>query len=102
NRQADQRAADAARHAAKRGCARATRDRRIRDLEPGGSAVDEDHRRKPHALEKGARRTESARLSSSLPPLATRAPAIRRAIFLGHARADPGIHLPRKKFCEED
>src|SRR5262249_56469831 len=37
-------------------------DRRVCDLEPGGAAVDQDHRGKPDPLEKGARRPKSSRL----------------------------------------
>src|SRR5207248_11207385 len=61
---------------------RGHRDQLLSVIETIGPEVDEEQRRKPQAIEKCALLTESARLSSALPPLATRAPAIRRAIFL--------------------
>jgi uncharacterized Zn finger protein len=43
--------------------ARVQRDRRIRDAEPSGDAVDQDHRREPDTLEEGPGRAEHPRLS---------------------------------------
>src|SRR5262249_34350589 len=95
DRQTHYRAADVARHAAKRGRARATRDRRIRDLEPGGVAVDQDHRGKPDPLEEGARRPESSRLRRG-PPLA-RSRRLRPALFFATSAARDRRPLSMKK-----
>ncbi len=70
-----------------RGGTGSARDRRIRDLEPGRDAVDEDHRREHLELEEFAGRAEHARLiASSGPKAKSRDGCRRRAISRSASR----------------
>src|SRR5262245_20541759 len=91
DRQAHHGAADLEAHAAQQGRAGSARDRPILNFDHSGLALDQDHRRKPDAVEKGRRRADPARFETPVGSIVTRmsrsVPSVARYSFVARLTA---------------